>query len=107
MKLHILICAAAAAAFAGPAGAQFTDRDREVLEQAQRDRALMAQRDWEQRVQRARERCLANHGVDCDTMEGLQEWLLLERSRAEAVLDRVAPLPPGGSASTGSSTPPK
>jgi hypothetical protein len=38
-----------------------------------------------QRVERAEERCRQNHGVDCDTPEGLKEWLLLERSREEAV----------------------
>ena len=37
------------------------------------------------RVERAKERCRLNHGVDCDTPEGLKEWLLLERSREEAV----------------------
>jgi len=37
------------------------------------------------RVDRAKERCRLNHGVDCDTPEGLKEWLLLERSREEAV----------------------
>jgi len=39
-----------------------------------------------QRADRAKERCRLNHGVDCDTPEGLKEWLLLERSREEAVL---------------------
>jgi hypothetical protein len=39
------------------------------------------------RVDRAKERCRLNHGVDCDTPEGLKEWLLLERSRGEAVRD--------------------
>ena len=41
--------------------------------------------DKNQRVDRAKERCRLNHGVDCDTPEGLKEWLLLERSREEAV----------------------
>jgi aminoglycoside phosphotransferase (APT) family kinase protein len=40
-----------------------------------------------QRADRAKERCRLNHGVDCDTPEGLKEWLLLERSREEAVRD--------------------
>jgi len=40
-----------------------------------------------QRADRAKERCRLNHGVDCDTAEGLKEWLLLERSREEAVRD--------------------
>lgn len=39
----------------------------------------------DQRVARAKERCRLNHGVDCDTPDGLKEWLLLERSRKEAV----------------------
>ncbi len=38
-----------------------------------------------QQIQRAKERCQQNHGVDCDTPEGLQEWVLQERSREEAV----------------------
>ncbi len=40
-----------------------------------------------QRVDRAKERCKLNHGVVCDTPEGLKEWLLQERSRKEAVRD--------------------
>lgn len=38
-----------------------------------------------QRADRAKERCRLNRGVDCDTPNGLKEWLLLERSRKEAV----------------------
>lgn len=54
--------------------------------------ALMRQQAEEQkRIERAREACIANRGVDCDTPQGLQEWLLLDRTRAEAVLDRVLP----------------
>src|SRR6266853_587306 len=41
----------------------------------------------EQRADRAKERCRLNHGVDCDTPEGLKEWLLQERSRQEAIRD--------------------
>lgn len=40
-----------------------------------------------QLVERAKTRCRLNRGVDCDTPEGLKEWLLAERSREEAVLD--------------------
>jgi hypothetical protein len=40
-----------------------------------------------QQADRAKQRCMLNHGVDCDTPEGLKEWLLLERSREEAVRD--------------------
>jgi hypothetical protein len=48
-----------------------------------------------ERVDRAKERCRLNHGVDCDTPEGLKEWLLLERSRKEAVRDGSRHLLPG------------
>ena len=34
---------------------------------------------------RAVDNCKANRGVDCITPQGLQEWELLERSRAQAV----------------------
>ena len=34
---------------------------------------------------RAVERCKAERGVDCDTPQGLREWELQERSRAQAV----------------------
>jgi len=37
------------------------------------------------RVERAKERCKLNHGVDCETAQGLKEWLLLDRSRKQAV----------------------
>jgi hypothetical protein len=37
------------------------------------------------RVERATERCRQNLGVDCKTGQGLKEWLLLDRSRNEAV----------------------
>src|SRR5712675_288136 len=101
MKLAILL----AALMALPAGAQSpAERERQLqVEQAQRDQALRAQQEAQRRIQRARENCIANHGVDCDTEQGLQEWLLLERTRAEAVLDRI--LPPGASSSGASSLP--
>jgi hypothetical protein len=51
--------------------------------------------DKNQRVERAKERCRQNHGVDCDTPEGLKEWLLLERSREEAVREGSRHLLPG------------
>lgn len=79
--------------------------DPAAIDQARRERAMELQQDREARINRARQKCIANRGVDCDTMEGLQEWLLLDRSRAEAVLDRVDPLGTG-SASTGSSAVP-
>jgi hypothetical protein len=106
MRLTVLFVAAALAL---PAAAQRSvtipgsERDRLAVEQAQLER-LRAQQDHELRAQRARENCLRNRGVDCDTPQGLEEWLQLERSRGEAVLDRIAvPAPAPGSASTGSS----
>jgi hypothetical protein len=55
----------------------------------------------EQRAARAEERCKLNRGVDCDTPEGLKEWLLQERSRQEAVRDgsRRRPAQPGSAPS--------
>lgn len=47
-----------------------------------------------QQADRAKVRCRLNRGVDCDTAEGLKEWLLLERSRAEAVRDGSRHPPP-------------
>jgi hypothetical protein len=55
------------------------------------DRAAAKQ----QQVDRARERCKLNHGVDCDTPEGLKEWVLQERTRREAIRDRRLPTEPG------------
>jgi hypothetical protein len=55
------------------------------------DRAAAKQ----QRVDHAKERCTQNHGVDCDTPEGLKEWLLQERTRQEAIRDRRLPTQPG------------
>lgn len=83
-----------------PVSAQpYTERDRLQFEEAQKDQALRAQQESRRRVDRARENCIANRGVDCDSQAGLTEWLILERSRAEAVLDRINP--PTGSSSTG------
>lgn len=104
MRSVIVLLALAAGASAAWAQQPVTERERQqLLEQAQRDQALRAQQEAQRRVQRARENCIANHGVDCDTGQGLQEWLLLERSRAEAVLDRI--LPPASSSSGASSLP--
>ena len=96
--LALPLLVAAANALAQPIA-----RDRELMEEAQRRQSMLQQRDTEARIQRARDKCLANRGSDCDTMEGLQEWLLLDRSRADAVLDRISPAP---SASAGSSNVP-
>ena len=41
----------------------------------------------DQRAERAKERCRLNRGVDCDTPEGLKDWLLQERSHEEAIRD--------------------
>lgn len=85
----------ASAQRADPSAAiQYGDRDRLLLQQAQADYALRSQQELQRRLDRARENCNANRGVDCDTPQGLQEWLALERSRAEAVLDRMAVPPP-------------
>lgn len=99
--LGFLLLAAFASA-AAPAMAQYTGRDRAQLEQAHREEALRAQQDAQRRMERARQNCAANRGVDCDSFEGLREWLLLERSRADAVLDRIYPLE---SPSSGASRP--
>jgi hypothetical protein len=40
-----------------------------------------------QLAERAKARCTQNRGVDCDTPEGLKEWLLAERSREQAIRD--------------------
>lgn len=107
MKLTMLVLGMALAL---PAAAQRSvvipesERDRLALEQAQAQRARV-QQDHELRTQRARDNCIRSRGVDCDTPQGLEEWLMLERSRGEAVLDRIAVPPPAGSASTGSSLP--
>ena len=47
------------------------------------------------RIERAKERCRQNRGVDCETPKGLKEWLLLERSRKEAVREGSRHLPSG------------
>jgi hypothetical protein len=60
-----------------------TDRDREFLAQQQRIRQAQ--------IERARARCVEGRGVDCSTIEGLREWMLLDRTREEAVLDQVRP----------------
>ena len=97
-----LLLFAVFASSAAPAMAQYTERDRAQLEQAHREEALRAEKDAQRRLERARENCAANHGVDCDSPDGLREWLLLERSRAEALLDRIYPLE---SSSSGASRP--
>jgi len=78
IALFTLLFAAGAVAQTAPTGAQ-KERD-----------ALQA---------RAVENCKANRGVDCDKPQGLQEWEMLERSRAQAVGEgthRRLPLPAQG-----------
>jgi len=58
-----------------------TDRDRQALAQQQRVR--------EAQIERARARCIEQRGVDCATVQGLQEWMLQDRTREEAVLDQI------------------
>jgi hypothetical protein len=91
---RILLVVAIAAAF--PAAA-------EPLSDPQRARATAIQAEQQRRIDQARERCIANRGPDCDSLPGLQEWLLQDRSRSDAVLDRLGG---GESASTGSSAAP-
>jgi len=106
--MRLLIVAALAAAFAttsAPALADntLTDRDRAAIAQQQQARQIV--------LERARARCVVNRGTDCNTEEGLQEWIMLDRSREAAVLDRVSPLsmpsggPPPLSSGSGATTP--
>jgi len=89
VALLIVTTAIVASAHADPV----TDRDRAV--------AMQRQAQQQARIERAQARCNANRGADCDTLEGLQEWLLLDRSRQDAVLDTFP-----SSATSGASLPP-
>jgi hypothetical protein len=73
----------------------------EPLADPQRARAAAVQAEQQRRLEQAREKCLAHRGADCDTHAGLHEWLLQDRTREQAVLDRL-----GESSSTGSSSAP-
>ena len=75
MKTHHVLAIALAVLVPAPAVAQ--------TQNPPGDRAATK----EQRAERAKERCRLNRGVDCDTPEGLKEWLLQERSREEAIRD--------------------
>jgi hypothetical protein len=92
MRSLLLVAALAAAV---PASA-------EPITDPQRANAAALQAAQQRRVEAAREQCLAHRGPDCDTMAGLREWMLLDRSRADAVLDRIGG---GESSSAGSSAP--
>jgi hypothetical protein len=102
MRVPVLV---ALAAVSLPALAEntLTDRDRAMIAQQQQARQIV--------LERARARCIVNRGTDCDTEDGLQEWIMLDRSREAAVLDRVSPLsPPSGnppvlSSGSGATTP--
>jgi hypothetical protein len=95
MKSIAFLTAAAAAVVVSAHAEPVADRERAAAAQAKAEQ--------DRRIEQARAKCVANHGADCDTLAGLQEWLLQDRSRADAVLDRVYPPVPG--ASTGSSSP--
>jgi len=56
--------------------------------------AAAAKKRLAERRAKALERCKANRGVDCDTPEGLREWLLQERTRREAVNEGSRRRPP-------------
>ena len=92
MKLSVFLTAAAAVVVVSAHAEPIADRERAA--------AVQAQAEQQKRVDQARDRCIANRGADCDTLEGLREWLLLDRSRAEAVLDRVYPNASGGSSAS-------
>jgi hypothetical protein len=80
-----------------PAAAEntLTDRDRELLGAQQRIR--------QEQIDRARARCIEQRGVDCDSEQGLQEWLLLDMNREQALLNRYGIAVP--SAGAGASAP--
>ena len=67
-----------AAFLAGPALAQVPPSAAEKARQA-------AAKEKQAEEERARARCRAERGIDCETEAGLREWRLQERSRAEAV----------------------
>ena len=85
------------AALALPAAAEnaLSDRDREILAAQQRAK--------QERLDRAAARCIEQRGVDCGTEQGLQEWLLLDMSREDAILNRYGIAAP--SAGAGASAP--
>ena len=98
MKFFPFLMAAAAAVVVSAHAEPIADRERAA--------AVQLQAAQQSRIDQAREKCIANRGVDCDSLQGLQEWLLQDRSRSDAVLDRISPLDVPGSASSGASSPP-
>jgi hypothetical protein len=97
MKSFTFMTLAAAAVVVSAHAEPIADRERAA--------AVQAQAAQQSRIDQAREKCIANRGTDCDSLQGLQEWLLQDRSRADAVLDRVYPPAVPGSASAGASSP--
>jgi len=94
MRLIFLVLAALAL----PAAAEntLTDRDREILAAQQRIK--------QERLERARARCIEQRGVDCASEQGLQEWLLLDMSREDAILNRYGiAVPSAGAGASGPS----
>ena len=89
---NLIIAALVAVSVPAFAENQLTDQERAVITQQQR--LLQASRE------RAQARCIEQRGADCATEQGLSEWMLLDRSREEAVLDRV-------NAGVGGTTPPQ
>jgi hypothetical protein len=94
--MRVLLLALLVASFPALAESQLTERERALITRQQQQReAILA---------RAKQRCVEQRGVDCESEQGLQEWALLERSRESAVLDRITPLPVPSSGS-GATTP--
>jgi hypothetical protein len=101
----LMSLAPVAAVLPAQAQVQTPAQQQSAIEERDRAIAQYVQAERQRRIERARQTCGENRGVDCASLEGLQEWLLLDRSRAEAVLDRIAPSlqPSLPSSSTGSS----
>ena len=78
LSLPALLFSLAAAAQSIPEGGGY-GRDRQL------DRPSRPERT--DRASKARERCRADRGIDCESAKGLREWELLERSRQDAVRD--------------------
>ena len=90
--MRLILALALACSLPAFAENQLTERDRQILVQQQQMR--------EAQLAQARARCIEQRGVDCVTEQGLQEWMLLERSREAAVLDNVRSQPSSGSGAT-------
>ena len=88
----LVLLAALAASFAASAENTLTDRDREIL--------AARQRVQEETRARAQARCLEQHGADCVTDQGLQEWTLLDQTRQQYYYERYGLQPPAGTGAT-------